>query len=89
MCYVYVLFSEKTGDLYKGSCEDLKKRYSEHTKGLVKSTKSAKPWKLVYYETFVSKRDALIEEKFLKTGKGRDRLKYVLGNTLNLSGGVA
>lgn len=88
MYYVYVLLSQSTHDLYKGSCADLKKRYAQHNSGLVKSTKSSVPWSLIYFEGFTNKTDALKEELFLKSGKGRTRLKYLLENTINF-GSVA
>jgi len=37
---------------------------------------------LIYYEVFISKKDAVMEEKFLKTGRGRERLKFLLKNTV-------
>ena len=80
MYYVYVLKSNKTGKLYKGSCSDLKKRLYEHNLGKVKSTKSEKPWSLIYYEAFLNKKYARREEIFLKTGQGRERLKWLLEN---------
>ena len=51
---------------------------SQHNLGNVTSTKIGRPWKLVYYEAFLSKKDALREELFLKSGKGRERIKYLL-----------
>lgn len=51
---------------------------SEHNTGKTRYTRSGKPWKLVYYEAFLSKKDALREELFLKSGKGRERIKYLL-----------
>lgn len=80
MYYVYVLKSDKSGKLYKGSTENLKERFTNHNSGKVASTKNGRSWKLVYYEAFISKKDARREELFLKTGKGRDRLKYLLQN---------
>ena len=74
--YVYVLQNEK-GQLYKGFTADLKQRFICHNNGNVKSTKNGRPWKLIYYEAFTSKKAAKKEEKFLKSGKGRDRLKYM------------
>ncbi len=78
MYYVYLLKSLITNKIYKGSCSDLRKRVERHNTGKVKSTKSYKPWKLVYYEAFEKKIDALREEKFLKSGKGRERIKYLI-----------
>ncbi len=82
MYYVYILYSETLDKKYIGSTDDLKKRLKEHNSGCSKFTKSGIPWMLLYYEAFISKYDALIEEKFLKSGKGRDRLKYLLVKSL-------
>lgn len=64
--------------IYKGSCSNLKLRLLNHNSGDVRSTKSYRPWKLIYYEAFENKIDALREEKFLKTGKGRERVRYLI-----------
>ena len=83
MYYVYILLSKDKEVLYKGSTADLKTRINQHNSGKVRATKSRKPWKLIYYEAFDNKTDALREERFLKTGKGRERVEYLLKNTLN------
>ena len=80
MYYVYIIKSEKTEKMYTGSTEDLRKRVSEHNMGKVVSTKTSRPWKILYYEAFVLKNDARREELFLKTGKGRERIKWLLKN---------
>jgi len=77
MFYVYILKSETTKKSYIGYSTDLKKRLYEHNMKVTKSTKSGIPWKLIYYEAFENKVDALREEKFLKSGKGRERIKYL------------
>ena len=82
MYYVYILYSTKRKILYKGSTSNLKQRIAEHNSGNVISTKSGRPWKLVHYQAFTNKKDAASEEVFLKSGKGRERLKYLLQNTL-------
>ncbi|MEK7130269.1 MAG: GIY-YIG nuclease family protein [Patescibacteria group bacterium] len=83
MYYVYILKSLKSGRLYKGCTDDLKRRLNEHNKGQEKYTKTGIPWKLVYYESFSNKTDARREELFLKSGKGRERIQYLLRNTIN------
>lgn len=83
MHYVYILRSIGSKKLYKGFTEDLKNRILDHNKGKVKSTKSNKPWRLIYYQAFLNKTDARKEELFLKTGKGKERIKYLLEETLN------
>lgn len=79
MYYVYVLKSEKNGKLYKGFTTDLKRRFKEHNTDSNTFTGNNRPWKLVYYEVFMDKKSARREEVFLKSGKGRERLKYLLG----------
>jgi putative endonuclease len=77
MYYVYVLKSEKNSKLYKGFTSDLKRRIKEHNSGNSKFTSNNGPWKLIYYEAFVDEKDARREELFLKSGKGRERIKYL------------
>jgi len=81
MHYVYILKSEKNGKLYKGFTSDLRRRIKEHNSGNSIFTKNNGPWKLVYYEAFISEKDARSEEIFLKSGKGKERIKYLLKNT--------
>ena len=77
MFYVYILKNEKNGRLYKGFTSDLRTRLKAHNSGFSTFTKNKGPWKLLYYEAFISKRDALREELFLKSGKGKERIKYL------------
>ena len=73
--FVYILESELDGRLYKGQTSDIDKRIKEHTSGKTKSTKGYKPWKLVYFETFETRDEAVLREKYFKTGIGREFLK--------------
>ena len=66
MYYVYVLKSTNKNFLYIGSTGDLRNRLKEHNAGRVKSTKLYYPLKLIYYEAYVSKTDALVRENSLK-----------------------
>lgn len=63
-----------------GSTSNPKERVERHNSGKSNFTSKGIPWKLIYYEAFISKENALKEEKFLKSGKGRERLKYILQN---------
>lgn len=78
MFYVYILQSRINHKLYKGSTEDLRKRLKEHNAGKSKSTKSGKPWQLIYYEAYLDKTLARKTEIFYKTGQGRRQLKKKL-----------
>lgn len=67
MWYFYILQSQKeSGYFYKGSTGDLKKRHSQHNNGEVESTRPRMPWKLVYYEAYVSEKAARLREKAVK-----------------------
>jgi len=79
MFYTYVLQSQKDGKLYVGWTVDLTERFKEHRVGLVKSTKSRRPWQLIYYEACLEETDAINREKQLKTGFGRRYLKDRIG----------
>lgn len=78
MFYVYILLSEKDGNLYVGYTPDLKRRFERHNKGQVIATKYRRPLKLIYYESYLKSIDAKRREKFLKGGKGREELKIQL-----------
>lgn len=80
MFYTYILLSLKDNKLYVGYCKDLKRRFQEHTNGLVDATKNRRPLKIIYYEAYLSKQDAIVREKSLKTGFGRRYIKNRLGN---------
>ncbi len=78
MYYVYILFSEKDGELYTGYTPDLKVRIEKHKNGYVLATRNRRPVRLVYYESYLSEIDAKRREKFLKGGKGKSELKVQL-----------
>ena len=78
MFYIYVLKSQKDGNLYIGSSGDLKTRVKAHNSGKVRSTKGRKPLVLVYYESYLTKTEARGKENFYKSGVGRRLLKEKL-----------
>ena len=87
MFYTYVLLClDKNSDIsfYIGSCQDLKARYNKHEAGYVKSTKRFVKLGLIYYEACLSRKDALIREKQLKTGFGRGYLKRRLKSSIKI-----
>ncbi|WP_024481706.1 GIY-YIG nuclease family protein [Cellulophaga baltica] len=76
--YVYVLESEKDQRWYKGHTVDIDKRIKEHNTGKTKSTKGFIPWRLVYFEVFETRGEAILREKYFKTGSGREFLKKII-----------
>jgi putative endonuclease len=82
--YVYLLQSDLDQGLYIGFTADLRRRLAEHQQGVSISTKSRRPWRLIYYEAYLQKLDAEGREKFLKCGAGRTFLKKQLRNHFEL-----
>ena len=82
MYYAYALFSLKDKKLYTGFTSDLTRRLKEHSQGKNTSTKTRRPFKLIYYEAHLSKQDTQRREKYFKTTKGKSTLKQVLRNSL-------
>lgn len=81
--YVYMLRSHKTKWLYIGFTSDLRNRLIEHQTGKNYSTKKYLPVGLIYYEAYISKKDAIEREKILKQhGSGVQKLKERLKWTL-------
>ena len=80
MYYVYILRSNVDNNLYSGYTDNLRRRFDDHNKGKVESTKYRKPFNLIYYEAFLHQQDATAREKYFKTQWGRNYLKKVLKN---------
>ena len=85
MFYVYVLKSQKDGELYIGFTYDIKKRLLKYNTGKVFSTKSRRPLKPIYLEICINKDDAKQREKYLKTGVGKRFIKNRLKNYFKVS----
>lgn len=67
MWYFYILQSQKDLNyFYKGSTGDLQRRFKQHSEGEVTATKPFGPWKLVYYEAYVSEKTARLRESAVK-----------------------
>jgi putative endonuclease len=80
MYYVYLIWSEKAEQFYVGCTNNIPERLNQHNRGLNISTKSGLPWKLVYYEAFMTKALAFQREKKLKHhGRGIVELKKRIG----------
>jgi putative endonuclease len=71
MYSVYVIWSNKLKKRYVGSTQDIESRLKQHNSGKTPFTLRGIPWILIYNETFETRSEALIREKFLKSGTGR------------------
>lgn len=86
MHYFYVLRSEKSGRLYTGQTSDLKRRVDEHLADKTSYTSKDKPWKLVYYEAYLSEFDSKSRERSVKNHGNvlallKKRIKHSLEGT--------
>lgn len=69
--------------IYVGSTNDLKQRFKSHNSQENLSTKKYAPFKLIFYEAYLSKKDALRREVYFKTTKGKTTLKTMLSSFLS------
>ncbi len=83
MYFVYVLLGLKDNKIYTGFTRNLERRIKEHQAGKVKSTTSRLPVKLIYYEAYLSRKDAQAREKYLKGGgKTKVSIKKQISNSI-------
>jgi len=80
--YVYILESEVTGSFYIGQTQDIEGRLEKHNRGYVKSTKSKRPWKLVYTQTVESRSEAVKRERYLKSLHKRGALLKIIAQVV-------
>ena len=79
MVYVYISRSKKDNHWYTELSQDLRKRFKLHNENKVFSTKSRRPFELIYYEACMDLKDAVAREKYLKSGMGKRYLRNRLG----------
>ncbi|MDD5195156.1 MAG: GIY-YIG nuclease family protein [Candidatus Omnitrophica bacterium] len=83
MHYVYALQSQKHDYIYVGITDNLERRLKEHNNGNNCSTKDYVPLKIVYYEAYAAKQDAVnCEYKLKHHGSVIGHLKKRLKNSL-------
>jgi len=76
MFTVYVLYSEKYDKIYIGYTSNIEQRLLSHNKLFQKGyTVKYRPWKIVYTEKFITKKEALQREKELKSSCGRNFIR--------------
>ena len=78
MFYLYILESLKDGTFYIGQSINLIDRLKRHNSGIIKATKSKKPYKLVYYEQFETRADAMFREWEIKKKYNTERKKKLV-----------
>ena len=79
MYVVYILKSLKDFRYYIGQTENLDERIKKHNGGRVKSTKLRIPLVLIRNEMFTTRSDAMKREYYLKSLKGGNEFKKIIG----------
>lgn len=82
MHFVYVLERLGSKERYIGYTQNIQNRVQGHNAGDTDSTKHGK-WKIIYYEAYLNKMDAIGREKFLKSGAGWRFLKKQLSHYIS------
>ncbi len=79
MYYTYILYSPKFAKHYTGHTDDLERRILEHNETGEKGyTIRFRPWELLHYEVYKTRTEAIMREKFFKTGVGRELIKKMI-----------
>ncbi len=87
MVYIYLLQNAKR-KYYTGITKlDPKIRLKRHNNGDVYSTKSGRPWELLYTETFANNLEARAREKQIKSWKGGNAFKKFLSKAAGSANG--
>ena len=76
--YTYIIYSKKLDKYYTGSTADVEKRLERHNAGATKSTKNGRPWEIVYYEQFETRKEAVNREMHIKKQKSRIYIKDLI-----------
>ena len=79
MYSTYVIKSAKTNKYYIGYTNNIDSRLTHHNSGANKSTKLGVPWEIIYTENFPTKREAWLREHQIKSYKGGEAFKKLIG----------
>jgi len=88
--YVYAILCRNMA-IYIGQTQDLQQRWQQHRDGTAADyTRQNGAWKIIHYEMYGSREEAVLREKHLKTGFGRKWLKreWKAGRTRQAGGSL-
>jgi len=80
MYYVYAISSQIRKYIYVGLTDNIERRIFQHNSGKSRTTKSYRPFVLIYSQEFTTRTQAREKEKYLKSGIGKEYLKNKLLN---------
>ena len=80
--FLYILKSLKDNNHYIGISNNVSERVKQHNSGKTKSTKSRRPFKLVYKEEYNTFEEARERENFLKSYSGVSEKREIIDNLI-------
>jgi putative endonuclease len=78
--FVYILQSQKDQKYYIGITSNIENRLAFHNSGRQRSTRTRIPFKLIYIESFITKAEAFRREQQIKSFKGGEAFRKLIGN---------
>ena len=87
MAYLYILRNYKNKYYIGITAKEPKDRLARHNSGDVISTRSGKPWSLIFTEKFNYLSEARVKEKLIKSWHGGNAFKRFLRRTAGSSNG--
>jgi putative endonuclease len=78
--FIYILQSMKDFSFYVGQCDDLDWKVSKHNEGMSTYTATKRPRRLVYFEMYNSRSEALKREKQIKKMKSKVYIQNLIQN---------
>ena len=76
--HVYILHSKLLDRYYIGSTQDITKRLEKHLSNNKGYTSRAKDWVLVYRESYLTKSEALLRERKIKSWKSKKMIEKLI-----------
>ena len=76
--YVYILHSKLLDRYYIGSTQDITKRLEKHLSNHKGYTSRAKDWLVVYSESYLTKSEALLRERKIKSWKSKKMIEKLI-----------
>ncbi len=75
MYYLYIIKSIQRNYKYVGISDNPERRINQHNKGYNRTTKPYAPFETVLIEKFENRNLARTQEKYYKSGVGREKIK--------------
>ncbi|MFZ0333555.1 MAG: GIY-YIG nuclease family protein [Candidatus Acidiferrales bacterium] len=77
--FVYVLESETSGRYYVGQTKSVEERLAYHNANYSLALRNRGPWRLVYFEEYPTRSEAVRRERYIKSQKDRRFITHLVG----------